>query len=68
MESSSYLGSLPHVIAMLGILLDYWQDAGGDYAMRFAEIAVNFLQCQCDRLLQSFQLFGQRQTALHCWS
>ena len=53
-----YLGAFPHITAVLRILLDNGQDAGGDDAMRLAEIAVDLLQREGDRLLQLLQLFG----------
>jgi hypothetical protein len=49
---------------MFGVFLDDRQNARGDDAMRLAEIAVNLLQCQCDLLLQSLELFGERQRPL----
>jgi hypothetical protein len=46
------------------MVLDNGQDARGDNAMRLAEIAVDLLQCQCDLLLQSLELLGERQRPL----
>lgn len=45
-----YLGRFPDLITVLGIFFDDWQDAGGDYAMSLAEIAINLLQRQRDLL------------------
>ena len=49
---------------MLRVLLDNRQNAGGDDAMRLAEIAVDLLQRQGDGLLQLLQFLRQRQVAL----
>jgi hypothetical protein len=53
------LGALPDIVAVLAILLDYREDAAGDYAVGFAEVAVDFLQSEGDLLLQSFQLLSE---------
>ena len=56
------LGALPDIVAVLAILLDYGQDAAGDNAVGFAEVAVDLLKGQGDLLLEPFQLLSEGQT------
>lgn len=62
------LGALPDVVAVLAVLLDYGQDAAGDDAVGFAEVAVDLLEGQGDLLLESFQLLGESQASRIGWT
>ena len=57
----AYLGSLPHVLGVLAILLDKGQDVGGHNAVGFAEVVVNLLQRERDGLLELLEFLGQGQ-------
>lgn len=50
-EEIPYLGSLPDLVTVLRIVLDDGQDAAGHDAMRFAEVAIDLLERECDLLL-----------------
>ena len=43
---------------MFAVLFDYREDAAGDYAVGFTEVAVDLLKSESDLLLEPFQLLG----------
>ena len=45
-----YFGTFPYILRMLGILLDYGQDTGRDYAVGSAEIVIDFCMLSVNRV------------------
>ena len=42
LEIGVYFGAFPHMLGVLGVILDDWQDASCDYTMGSAEVMINF--------------------------
>jgi hypothetical protein len=59
----SHLGALPDIVAVFGVVLDNGQNASSHDAVGFAEVAVDFLQRECDLLLEPLEFLRQRQAA-----